>query len=154
MQTYSPSTAPAAALGAPSHLPVGGPTSIAGGVIPAGDELASPWGRLGAHLLDGLLMLVTLFVGWLVWSLFTWRKGQSPAKAMVGFHVTEKATGSAASWGRMFVREVLVRGLVIGMLLGLLTLGIAGFVGTLMIFSAYRETLWDKMAGTLVVKAS
>ena len=32
--------------------------------VPAGIPLTNPWARLGASLLDGLLIIVTLFIGW------------------------------------------------------------------------------------------
>jgi uncharacterized RDD family membrane protein YckC len=123
---------------------------IPGGVIPAGTQLASPWARLGSYLLDSLLILVTLFIGWLIWAMFTWRNGQSPAKSLLGLRVTVKQTGRAATWGKMFVRDILVR-LLIGFL-SALTFGIVGMVAVLMIFSTFHETMWDKFAGTLVVR--
>jgi uncharacterized RDD family membrane protein YckC len=51
----------------------------------------------------------------------------------------------------MFVREILVRFLLIGCLLSLFTFGIVGFVDALMVFGATRQTLHDKIAGTAVV---
>ena len=43
-------------------------------------QLASVQARLGSFLLDVALMVVTLFVGWVIWNLFTWKTGQTPAK--------------------------------------------------------------------------
>ena len=34
--------------------------------VPAGIPLTNPWARLGAALLDVLLIIVTLFIGWAV----------------------------------------------------------------------------------------
>jgi uncharacterized RDD family membrane protein YckC len=117
--------------------------------VPAGILLTNPWARLGAALLDVLLIIVTLFVGWLVWTLIVWSKGQTPGKQICGQRVVMKQTGRAARWGEMALRDFVIRGLAIG-ILGQLTCGIVSLVATLMIFSAYHETLWDKWAGTLV----
>ena len=49
---------------------------------------------------------------------------------------------------------VLVAGIEAGLAIGIigqLTCGIFSLVATLMIFSTYHETMWDKWAGTLVV---
>ena len=118
--------------------------------VPAGIPLTNPWARLGAALLDVLLIIVTLFIGWAVWTLIVWSKGQTPGKQICGQRVVMKQTGRAAGWGGMALRDFVIRGLAIG-ILGQLTCGIVSLVATLMIFSAYHETLWDKWAGTLVV---
>ena len=118
--------------------------------VPAGIPLTNPWARLGAALLDMLLIIVTLFIGWAVWTLIVWSKGQTPGKQICGQRVVMKQTGRAARWGEMALRDFVIRGLAIG-ILGQLTCGIVSLVATLMIFSAYHETLWDKWAGTLVV---
>jgi uncharacterized RDD family membrane protein YckC len=118
--------------------------------LPPGIKLSSPWVRLGAALLDFLLIMVTLIIGWLIWTLVVWAKGQTPGKQICGLRVVKKDTGHAATWGQMFIRDFLIRALAIG-LIGELTFGIFTLVATLMIFSTYHETMWDKWAGTLVV---
>ena len=35
-------------------------------------RLASPQARLGAYLVDIGLAIVTLFLGWFIWLMFTW----------------------------------------------------------------------------------
>jgi uncharacterized RDD family membrane protein YckC len=149
-----PQTYPGYAMGGPYHV---APDSmhgriIPGGFIPAGSELASPWLRLGSYLLDVLLLVVTLGIGWLIWSIIVWQDGQTPAKRMLDLRVIEKPTGKTLTRSGMFVRDIVIRGLVCGLVLGTLTAGIFNLVGALMIFSAYHETIWDKWAGTLVVK--
>ena len=170
--TAAPTVAAGAAAGGPSSgwpaaatpvaaAPAGGyaalPTMYAGtgpvvGAerVPASIPLTNPWARLGAALLDVLLIIVTLFIGWLVWTLIVWSKGQTPGKQICGQRVVMKQTGRAAGWGEMALRDFVIRGLAIG-ILGQLTCGIVSLVATLMIFSVYHETLWDKWAGTLVV---
>jgi uncharacterized RDD family membrane protein YckC len=106
--------------------------------------------RLGAFLLDGLLMVVTLVVGWLVWSCFTFSQGQSPAKAILGHRVVHQDTGQAASWSDMFLRNVVLQfGFT---LLSVVLLGLPLLVGGALIFSGDgRQTAWDRMVGTRVV---
>ena len=133
----------------PTMYVVAGPV-VGAERVPAGIPLTNPWARLGAALLDMLLIIVTLFIGWAVWTLIVWSKGQTPGKQICGQRVVMKQTGQAAGWGEMALRDFVIRGLAIG-ILGQLTCGIVSLVATLMIFSAYHETLWDKWAGTLVV---
>ncbi len=112
--------------------------------------LASLGQRLGAHLLDAVLCLVTLFVGWLIWSCFTYSRGQTPAKSIMGLRVVKQQTGWAATWGDMFVRNVVVQG---GMaILSMFLFGIPTIVAVVMIFSGpLHQTGWDRMVGTVVV---
>lgn len=112
--------------------------------------LATLGQRFGAYCVDVLLMLVTLVVGWLVWSCFTFSKGQSPAKAILGHRVVRQDTGEAAPWGDMFLRNVILQ---FGMfLLSVPLLGVPLIVGGAMVFAGdLRQTAWDRMAGTRVV---
>jgi uncharacterized RDD family membrane protein YckC len=64
--------------------------------------------RLGALALDAALMVVTLGIGWFIWSLVVWGEGQTPAKKILKIRVRHFETGSVATWGHMGVREFLV----------------------------------------------
>ena len=90
---------------------------------PPGVILSSSMRRLGAHLLDGLLCFATCFIGWLVWSLIVYGRGQTPGKQLLGMRVAIMTTGTKAGWGRMFVREYLAK-FLIGVLLGWLVLSL------------------------------
>ncbi len=118
--------------------------------MPAGIPLTNPWARLGSSLIDLVLIIVTLIIGWLIWTLIVWSKGQTPGKQICGQRVVMKRTGRAATWGEMALRDFVIRGLAIG-IIGQITCGIFTLVATFMIFSTYHETMWDKWAGTLVV---
>lgn len=111
--------------------------------------VSSPGRRLGSHLLDLLLVVVTLGIGWVIWSMVTFGRAQSPAKSLLGLRVVDAATGRARTWGEMFLREVVIKG-VLG-IASALTLGMVNFVGALMVTGATRQALWDRMAGTVVV---
>jgi uncharacterized RDD family membrane protein YckC len=127
-------------------------TTITGTLVtPNGLPLTSIGKRLGGALLDGVLAAVTLGIGWLIWACFTFAKGQTPAKQLLGTRVVKPDTGDAVGWGGMFVREIIFRGIVVS-LLSLITLGIMGLVAPLLILGGERrQTLWDRMAGTVVV---
>lgn len=119
--------------------------------VATGAQLSSIGRRLGAHLLDAVLMSVTLVIGWFVWSMFTWTKGQTPAKSLLHMRTVKADTGRALTWGGMCMREFIVKGLVIGAL-SIASLGIVGIVAPLLILGGTaRQTMWDRIAGTVVV---
>jgi uncharacterized RDD family membrane protein YckC len=112
----------------------------------AGAQLSTPGKRFGAYLLDGVLVFVTLIIGWVIWSLIIWSKGQSPGKSLLGMRCIRSDTGRCASFGDMALRELVGKGI-----LGSVTFGITTIVGGIMILGDTREGLWDKMAHTIVV---
>ncbi|HEX2805187.1 MAG TPA: RDD family protein [Kineosporiaceae bacterium] len=114
-----------------------------------GLRLVTPGGRLGAALLDGLLYLLTLGIGWLIWMLITWGSGQTPGKQLLHQVVVDPQTGQRFTWGRMCLREFVVRGLLFG-LLSFLTLGVFSLVDALMVFREDRRTLHDQVSGSIV----
>ena len=69
---------------------------------------ASVQHRLGGFFLDLALIIVTLGIGWMIWSLVAWRSGQTPAKQILKMRVLHESTGKPATWGHMAVREFLV----------------------------------------------
>jgi uncharacterized RDD family membrane protein YckC len=111
----------------------------------SGVVLSSSMRRLGAHLLDGLLCLITCVVGWLVWALIIYGRGQTPAKQLMGMRVVIMTAGVRAGWGRMFVREHLAK-LLIGLFLGWLVIPYFW-----LLWDKNRQELWDKMLDTVVV---
>lgn len=109
-------------------------------------HLSSPGKRLGAHVVDLVLMLVTLFIGWLIWSLIIWTKGQTPGKQLLSMRTVRLRDSKVAGWGTMFLREVIAK-TVIGVL-GFLTFGIIYFW---LIWDKNNQELWDKVIDTVVV---
>jgi uncharacterized RDD family membrane protein YckC len=111
-----------------------------------GAPLSSSGRRLGAYLLDVLLAMVTLIIGWLIWSLILWAQGQSPAKSLLGMRCVRPDTGRAATWGTMALREV------VGMwLFGSISYGITTIISGFMILGPSQQGIWDKIASTVVV---
>ena len=111
---------------------------------------ASPGQRFASFGLDLVLMAATLVVGWLIWSCFTFPRGQSPAKSLLGQRVVRQDTGQAAPWSDMFLRNVILQfGLT---LLSIPFLGLPLLVGGGLVLSGDgRQTAWDRLAGTRVV---
>jgi hypothetical protein len=135
VQPYSGQPFPAPAYSPPAPVPTG--------------RTVSAGGRFGAFLLDLLLCMVTLGIGYLVWALITWADGQTPAKRLLGHVVVDATTGVPFDWGRMALRQFVIQGLL-GGLLSPLTLGIYFWVDSLMIFGEGQRTLHDRMANSVV----
>ena len=64
--------------------------------------------RLGAYALDAVLSVLTLGIGWLIWSFIVWGEGQTPGKKILKIRVRNFDSGAVATWGHMAVRELLV----------------------------------------------
>ena len=114
--------------------------------LPLGVTLASPFKRLGAHLLDAVLVACTLFIGYFIWMLIAYGRGQTPAKQLLGMRYVTLSSGTASGWGRTFTREALAKPIVA--LLGSMTFGIVYFW---LVWDRDNQELWDKLAGTVVV---
>jgi len=118
-------------------------TSLPGVVVPAGN-----WRRLWASLLDGLLMLVTLGIGWLIWSVFLLNQATSPAKKMLGLQIVDVNTGVPATIQQMLLREILGK-----VVLSSVTGGITSLVSALMILVLpSRQGIHDYIARTTVTR--
>jgi uncharacterized RDD family membrane protein YckC len=115
--------------------------------LPASVELCSVWRRLGGYLLDGLLVIVTLFIGWLVWSIIVWGRGQSPAKQLLGMRVIRTDNLTAARRGLMFGRFCAIW--LIGVVAGATIIGYVLYFW--LCWDKNRQEIWDKMCNTVVV---
>jgi hypothetical protein len=115
------------------------------------EPLASAGARLGAHLMEGLLALVTLGIGWIIWSLVEWGKGTTPGHKVLKQYIVDEKTGKTFSWGRMALREVVIKGILCGVLY-VITFSIFYFVDSLMVVRDDRRTIHDRISGSLVVQ--
>ena len=124
-------------------------------------ELASQGRRLGAFILDIALGVVTLGIGWLIWFLVIARRGQTPAKQILGLHIV-RADGTSAGFGWTLLREVVLKWGVFAALdlvllqvnadiAGFVTLGVFAVAALWCTWDTYRQCLWDKVARTWVV---
>jgi hypothetical protein len=105
--------------------------------------MATRLSRLGAWLVNGLIIIFTLLIGWIIWWFIVAPRGQNPGKAVVGLRVI-RTDGRAATTGYMFVRGLL--GLVLGL--------VPFYLDELwLLWDRDAQTLHDKVAGTVVVQA-
>lgn len=106
--------------------------------------------RLAAFILDVILVPLTLVIGYLIWWLITLANGQTPGKQIVGIRAVN-ADGRPLGWGMTFVREFVIKGLVVG-LISWITVYIFWLVNYLFpLFDRDRQALHDKMISTLVI---
>ncbi len=119
-------------------------------------ELATIARRLGALALDGVIQLITLYLGWLLWFLVVCGRGQTPGKQLVGIYAARVSDAQRPlSWGSMFLREVVIKELLFGGVISLLTSGIGGVVDYLWALwdgTGHRQTLHDKVSQTSVYR--
>jgi uncharacterized RDD family membrane protein YckC len=73
-------------------------------------KLATPQHRLAAAAVDAGLYLVTLGIGWSIWTLIMWAKGQTPGKQLLKIRVYGEVKNQPANWGHMLVRQSLIPG--------------------------------------------
>lgn len=114
--------------------------------LPSGVVLSSPGRRLGAHLLDGLLMIVTLYLGWLVWSIVIWNRGQTPGKQLLHMRTVVLRDAKLAGIGRMALREIVAKTII-----GFLAIFTVGIIYFWLVWDRSKQELWDKVVGTIVV---
>jgi uncharacterized RDD family membrane protein YckC len=99
--------------------------------------------RLLAWLVSALILVFTLFIGWVIWWFIVAPRGQNPGKAVVGIRVI-RTNGDAVRTGGMFVRGLA------GALAGLIPL----YLDDLWIlWDRDAQTLHDKLVNTVVVRA-
>ncbi len=107
----------------------------------------------GDWVLEGLLIIVTLVIGWFIWMIFTSKTGQSPAKRLVNTYPINLETGRRIGQGDSWLREVVVKMLVIGAL-NSFTSGLAGLIDAVwLFFDKDRQALHDKVLKQVVVYA-
>lgn len=124
--------------------------------------VASPWTRLGALCLEMVLFGCTFGFGWVGWWIVAWADGQSPSKMVLHLHVVRADDGTVASFGRMAVREAIGKAPAgVAVVAGLyfrqpwLVGAAAAYVVVSAAFAsrdARRRTLWDRLAGTVVLE--
>lgn len=107
-------------------------------------EIASPIRRLFANLLDAVLFLLTLIIGYIIWWLIVLGRGQTPGKQLLGIQAV-KRNGGPSGWGTTFVREIVkyvAHSFVIGF-----------FADAVLLLIDYEEhrSLSDRVAGTVIV---
>lgn len=114
--------------------------------LPDQTELASVGRRIGAYFLAIPLAIVTLGIGYIIWALIVWGRGQTPALQVLGMRCWRTETNRIADWGYMALREI-VGGFVEDLVFGLVA--IVSFI--LMCTRPDRRSIHDLIAGTIVL---
>jgi len=68
----------------------------------------SPSRRFTAWILEIVLISGTAYIGWFIWSLITWGKGQTPAQNLLRIISINETTDAAAKRPQMFIRFFLI----------------------------------------------
>jgi uncharacterized RDD family membrane protein YckC len=119
--------------------------------MPPGVELSSVGKRLGGYVLDFVLAIVTLFIGWFIWSLIIWNKSQTPGKQLLKMKTVKKDTGERATYGTMVLREVVGKWIIVDAAIGSLCFIATIVLDFMLLWDKDRQQLWDKIAGTVIV---
>lgn len=136
--------------GAPAPYGAAVPPAYAGAGYSPLPPLSSPGRRLGQAILDGVLAFVTLGIGWIIWSLFIWRRGETPGMQILRMKVVKAETAQPATWGTMFLREFVGKYLIMGVIGGIF-FPAALVLDCMLLWDGRNQELWDKVAGTVVV---
>jgi uncharacterized RDD family membrane protein YckC len=131
----------------PNELPRGMYYDPASGlVLPEGVQLANVGRRIGAFFLAILLYVLTLGIGYVIWGLIVWGRGQTPALQVLGMRCWRPETQRVAGWWWMALREIV--GGFIESFFSFVSL-IVSFV--LMAAGRERKCIHDYIAGTVVL---
>jgi len=113
--------------------------------IPQGTQVASVGIRVGAFFLSGLLSLVTLGIGYMIWGIITWANGQTPTQQVLGIRCWKPQEGVTANWGTMFLWG-LSRSVIDSIAFG----GLVSLV--MMLANKDRRTLYDHISGVVLLQ--
>ena len=115
-------------------------------ILPDGLQLASVGRRIGAYFLAFPLFIVTLGIGYIIWGVIVWSRGQTPALQALGMRCWRPETRRVAGWWWMALREII--GVFLEGILGIITL-VVSFI--LMAVGRERKCIHDYIAGTVVL---
>lgn len=108
-------------------------------------EYATPIRRMFANILDAVLFLLTLIIGYIIWWLIVLGRGQTPGKQLLGIRAV-KRDGDRSGWGNTFIREV-VKAVAHSFVIGFF----ADVILLLMDDDEHRS-LSDRVANTVVIR--
>jgi len=123
---------------------------LADGTPAAGWKPAARWRRFSAWLLDIGLFVVTLGIGWTVWTWRSWAQGSTPGKSLLGLTVFGTDTRRPAGRGRMVQRALVYQSVVL--LLGVATLGLGWLYCVAAALGASRRTVYDEWSHAVVLQ--
>ncbi len=107
----------------------------------------SGWTRFGSWLLERVLTIVTLGIGWIIWAIALRGTGQTPAKKMMNLTIWDLETNAPMTLEKMFIMRGIVGGLVAGIALPL-TLYVLAFMP---FWDKNNRDLHDKVSRSSVI---
>jgi uncharacterized RDD family membrane protein YckC len=110
-------------------------------VLPQGVQPRSIARVAGAYTVAVLLFIVTLGIGYIIWSLVTWGDGQTPAQRLFGLRCWRPENSRLASRSQMALRQA--SGLLLN---GELLLGLF-----ILLIDPARASVGDYLIGTVVL---
>lgn len=112
--------------------------------------------RIKTLVLTCALVVATLGVGWLVWSVLEWRRGSTASFRLSGLRVVRKSDGTPIGLGWSIVRNALLcTALVIPTVIVCVVIAVAFVMGASPpndLFSKPRNAPWDRLTKTTVVQ--
>ncbi len=154
----------------PSGMPVGRPGIGYGSEPPDPVTMLATRGqRIGAFFMEVLLAIVTLGIGYIVWSLVIWARGQTPGKQVLRMRVIRVENRRVANWGWMFLRQLgiyfalfFLIGIIVSLALDssqdrstvLSILQVVWWLANAIVFliDSRNQTILDKIVKTVVIK--
>ena len=115
---------------------------------------ASLGSRIKALLLTVALLIVTLGVGWFVWSVVEWCSGRTPGYRRTNLRVVRRSNGKPIGLGRSMLREACCAVLLVPTLVACSFLALGFVMGASPpegLFSQSRRAPWDVLTRTDVV---
>jgi hypothetical protein len=111
--------------------------------------------RLEALVLTPVLLIVTLGLGFVIWSVVEWRRGRTPSYRVLGLRVVRRTDGEPIGLARSFARSglcctvLVIPTIVIGAVVGVcFALGASPPDGLL---TRPRAAPWDQLTATKVL---
>jgi hypothetical protein len=117
---------------------------------------ATPLHRFGAAILESVLAIVTLGIGWFIWWLILIGRGLTPARQILGLRIVDANTMQPVNNSKVFLRGFVVYFLAFSALSTALSFVLFGagllftLISSLLVFRANHQTLWDQITGTTV----
>ncbi len=111
--------------------------------------------RIGALALTVLLVIGTLLVGFVVWSVVEWRHGRTPSYRLLGLRAVTRADGQPIGLGRSFLRSGVCCTILVAptVIVGAIVLLCFAFGASPPdgLFRQPRRAPWDALTGTTVL---
>ena len=112
--------------------------------------------RIKAQLLTFGLVVITLGVGWAVWSILEWRYGRTASFRLTGLRVVRTSDGRPIGLGRSLLRNALLcTHLLVPVMLACLVVAFTFVMGASPpndLLSKGRHAPWDRLTRTTVVQ--